>query len=132
MPLEGFGDELIHRGLVLQARRVAFEARIVGERGIALSGGERQRIAIARALLHQPWLLILDEATTALDPESESALWQAVQELRGRTTVLAISHQKALLDVADRIYRVAGGRATEVTPGDAPGHDQPSFSFEGR
>ncbi len=103
---------------------------LVGERGIALSGGERQRIAIARALLHRPWLLILDEATTALDPESESALWQAVQELRGRTTVLAISHQKALIDVADRVYRIADGCATQLDPGNAPDTTQASFTFD--
>jgi ATP-binding cassette subfamily C protein len=87
---------------------------VVGERGSALSGGQRQRIAIARALLHDPWLLVLDEATTALDPVSETAAWEALQELRGRTAVLAISHQKTLLDVADRVYIVSGGSAREV------------------
>jgi ATP-binding cassette subfamily C protein len=83
---------------------------VVGERGSALSGGQRQRIAIARALVHRPSLLILDEATTALDPASEQAVLAAVRELRGHTTVLAISHQPALLAVADRVYHVEGGR----------------------
>jgi ATP-binding cassette subfamily C protein len=94
---------------------------VVGERGSALSGGQRQRIAIARAILHDPWLLVLDEATAALDPESEALIWEAVKELRGRTTVLAISHQSMLLDVADRVYRVEGGIATAIAAGDVPG-----------
>jgi ATP-binding cassette subfamily C protein len=89
----------------------------VGERGSKLSGGQRQRIAIARAIVHRPWLLILDEATTALDPESESAVWQAMKELRGNTTIVAISHQQALREVADRAYRIQNGRAE---PLDAP------------
>jgi len=84
----------------------------VGERGLALSGGQRQRISIARALVHRPALLILDEATTALDPASEAAVLAAIRELRGRTTVLAISHQPALLGVADRVYHVADGRVS--------------------
>jgi ATP-binding cassette subfamily C protein len=87
---------------------------LVGERGSSLSGGQRQRVSIARAIVHRPWLLILDEATTALDPESESAVWQAMKELRGHTTILAISHQHALLDVADRVYRIQDGVAETI------------------
>jgi ATP-binding cassette subfamily C protein len=94
---------------------------VVGERGSALSGGQRQRIAIARAILHDPWLLVLDEATAALDPESEALIWEAVKELRGRTTVLAISHQSMLLDVADRVYRVEAGAATAIAAGEVRG-----------
>jgi ATP-binding cassette subfamily C protein len=86
----------------------------VGERGMRLSGGQRQRIAIARALVHGAKLLILDEATTALDPESEAVVLSAIEALRGRATVLAISHQPALMGVADRIYRISDGKCTEI------------------
>ena len=81
----------------------------VGERGARFSGGQRQRIAIARALIHKPQLLILDEATAALDPLSEAAICETVRKLRGTMTILAISHQPALLEVADHIYRLEDG-----------------------
>jgi len=83
----------------------------VGERGGRLSGGQRQRIMIARALVHRPSLLILDEATTALDPQSEAAICKTLQKLRGSQTILAISHQPAMLDAADRAYRLQDGHA---------------------
>ncbi|MDJ0787425.1 MAG: ABC transporter ATP-binding protein [Myxococcota bacterium] len=83
----------------------------VGERGSLLSGGQRQRIAIARALVHKPSLLILDEATTALDPATELAVCETVGALRGDITILAISHQRALVELADRVYRIENGVA---------------------
>lgn len=84
----------------------------VGERGVRFSGGQRQRVMIARALVHRPRLLVLDEATSALDPDSEQAICATLRELRGRITVLAISHQSALVTAADRIYRLREGQAT--------------------
>jgi len=89
---------------------------IVGERGGKLSGGQRQRISIARAIVHNPKLLILDEATSALDPQSEAAILETLQQLRGRLTILAISHQSALVNIADKVYRVKDGKvvATEI------------------
>lgn len=82
---------------------------VVGERGGKLSGGQRQRVAIARALVHKPSLLILDEATSALDPETETAVCRTLEGLRGELTIVAISHQSALADVADRVYRMNDG-----------------------
>ena len=89
----------------------------VGERGTALSGGQRQRIAIARALAHRPKLLILDEVTSALDPENEDAIRRTLQGFRGRLTILAISHQPAVVEAADRIYRIQNGEVSLVSDG---------------
>jgi len=81
-------------------------ATMVGERGLRVSGGQRQRMALARALVRQPRLLILDEATTALDPATEKEVAETLLQLRGGLTILAICHHGALIDIADRIYRV--------------------------
>lgn len=86
----------------------------VGERGGKLSGGQRQRIMIARALIHQPRLLILDEATSSLDPSSAAAICHTLEQLRGGLSILAISHQTALVSVADRVYRLENGQAGAV------------------
>ncbi len=86
----------------------------VGERGTKLSGGQRQRIIIARALVHKPKLLILDEATSALDPENEAAIGRTMEALRGKLTILAISHQTALVEAADCVYRLENGSAVKV------------------
>jgi ATP-binding cassette subfamily C protein len=82
---------------------------LVGEHGARLSGGQRQRISIARALVHDAKLLILDEATTALDPETEITVLESLAVLRGEKTILAISHQPQLMAIADRVYRVDAG-----------------------
>ncbi|MFQ5530273.1 MAG: ABC transporter ATP-binding protein [Gemmatimonadota bacterium] len=87
---------------------------VVGEMGSMLSGGQRQRIAIARALVERPRLLILDEATTALDPVTEAELCATLRQLAGQVTILAISHQAALREVADIVYRVEGGGLREI------------------
>jgi ATP-binding cassette subfamily C protein len=86
----------------------------LGERGARVSGGQRQRIAIARALVHRPRMLILDEATASLDQASEAAICQTVSRLRGRMTIVAVSHQTALLEIADVTYRVADGTVLPV------------------
>lgn len=86
---------------------------VVGERGIKLSGGQRQRIAIARTILKDPAILILDEATGALDAESERAVQQALNELMKNRTVLIIAHRLATIRSADRILVVENGKIAE-------------------
>lgn len=87
---------------------------VVGERGARLSGGQRQRIMIARALVHRPRLLILDEATSALDPESQRVIRDSLSELKRKITILAISHQPILVEIADRVYQLEEGKARRI------------------
>jgi ATP-binding cassette subfamily C protein len=82
---------------------------IVGDAGGRLSGGERQRVALARALLGAPRLLVLDEATSALDSETEQSVVATLAGLKGKVTIVAITHRPALLDAADRILSVRDG-----------------------
>ena len=81
----------------------------VGEKGGRLSGGQRQRIALARALVHSPRLLILDEATSSLDRESELAVLATVDNLKGKLTLLAVTHQQPMLERADHAWRLSDG-----------------------
>ena len=86
----------------------------VGERGGQLSGGQRQRLAIARALVHQPKLLILDEATSNLDQASEQAVLKTIEGLKNELTMLAVTHHQPLLDRADQVLRVEKGRIRQL------------------
>ena len=81
----------------------------VGEGGVGLSGGQKQRLAIARALLTEPALLLLDEATSALDAESEHAIRQSINEVKGRCSILVIAHRLSTARQADRILVFDGG-----------------------
>jgi UDP-N-acetyl-D-galactosamine dehydrogenase len=88
-----------------------------GERGIRLSGGQRQRIGIARALYHNPEVLVLDEATSSLDTSTERGVMRAVNALRGDRTVLIVAHRLSTVEKCDRLYRLEHGKVVaEGTP----------------
>ena len=87
---------------------------IAGERGVRISGGQRQRIAIARALYHDPALIVFDEATSSLDDDTEQGVLQAVRQLRGLKTILIVSHRMSAVAYCDRIYRLHAGRVEAI------------------
>lgn len=88
---------------------------IVGERGGKLSGGQRQRLALARALVRSPALLILDEVTSALDPETEQDICETIASLKGKVTIIAVSHQARLTQFADEVYEMSDGQLIKHT-----------------
>jgi ATP-binding cassette, subfamily B, bacterial len=97
--------------------------RQVGERGLTLSAGERQRIAIARALLRRPTVLILDEPTAALDPATEQNVAQGLGDLLSGQTTIIITHRMALVELADQVVVLEGGRVAET------GHPQELMAY---
>lgn len=120
----GLGDESIDENLVRNAIRLAQLEEfvdslpenldtVVGERGVRLSGGQRQRIGIARALYHNPSILVLDEATSSLDTPTEHGVMQAVQALQGSKTVIIVAHRLSTVEYCDRLYRIEASRLTE-------------------
>lgn len=120
----GLADEQIDEGAVWRALRSAqleefvkalpqgLEAT-VGERGVRLSGGQCQRIGIARALYHDPAVLVLDEATSALDNATERSVMQAVSALHGTKTVIVVAHRLSTVEHCERVYRVHAGKLLE-------------------
>lgn len=118
----GISDEEINMDAVEQAARIAnlhdfvvtslpegYEAT-VGERGIRLSGGERQRIGIARALYHDPAVLVLDEATSALDGATEEAVFRAIANVARVKTLIVIAHRLTTVKDCDVVYVIEAGR----------------------
>jgi len=79
---------------------------IVGERGSKISGGQRQRVGLARAFYHDPDLLVLDEATNSLDKETEEKIIQTILNIKGKRTVILISHEEDILKICDSIYKI--------------------------
>jgi ABC-type multidrug transport system fused ATPase/permease subunit len=86
---------------------------LVGERGVRLSGGQRQRIGIARALYHDPAILILDEATSSLDSATEKGVMKAVRALQGKKTVLIVAHRLSTVEYCSRLYRLEQGEIVD-------------------
>lgn len=86
---------------------------IVGERGVKFSGGQRQRVAIARALYNKPEILVLDEATAALDNETETAVMESIDALQGQITMIIVAHRLTTIRNCDRIYEIKNGVAVE-------------------
>ena len=86
----------------------------VGERGARLSGGQRQRVGIARALYHQPELLVLDEATSALDNVLEREVSASIQALGGRITIILVAHRLSTARACDRVVLMEAGRVGDI------------------
>lgn len=87
---------------------------VVGENGVRLSGGQRQRVSIARALYHDPDVLVMDEATSAVDSETESRINAAINELRGQKTILIIAHRLSTVRNCDRLFYLDGGHLVDA------------------
>jgi subfamily B ATP-binding cassette protein MsbA len=104
--------ELAHAAEFIDALPDGYATR-VGTRGLRLSGGQRQRLGLARALLCRPELLILDEATNALDSLSETSVQHALEQLRGKVTIVIIAHRLSTIRNADHVVVLSGGRIVE-------------------
>jgi ABC-type multidrug transport system fused ATPase/permease subunit len=116
---DGTGDERVWRALELvradgfvRALPEGLDTR-VGERGTSLSGGQRQRIALARAVIREPRLLVLDDATSAIDPRVEAEILDGLRRAGDRTTVVVVAYRRATIALADEVVYVENGRVLD-------------------
>jgi ABC-type bacteriocin/lantibiotic exporter with double-glycine peptidase domain len=104
----------------------------VGEFGSKISGGQRQRLGIARALYTKPSLLVLDEATSSLDNETESAIAESIGDLRGKVTVVMIAHRLSSVKRCDRIAYLEDGRLLAIGKFDDVRQSIPNFDKQAK
>ena len=125
IPSDSIDEEKV-RSAIERSQLVEFIASLpdgldtkVGERGVRLSGGQRQRIGIARALYNNPAVLVLDEATSSLDVDTEREVMQSIEELQGSTTVLIIAHRYSTIENCDYLYKLHNGKiVSQGKPGE--------------
>jgi ABC-type multidrug transport system fused ATPase/permease subunit len=121
----GYPNEEIEDKIVLQALKIAHLDEFiqtlpeglhtnVGDRGTKLSGGQRQRLGIARAIFTKPKLLVLDEATSSLDGQSEADISDSINDMRGEITVILIAHRLSTVKNADKVVYLEGGKIVSI------------------
>ena len=137
-PLNAVTDEMVNSALKV-AHLEKFVASLpegvntfVGERGTKISGGERQRLGIARAMLTRPRLLVLDEATSSLDSKTEEDISEAINALRGSTTVVVIAHRLSTIRNADTVAYVSHGKVLSVGSFEEVRQNVPEFHQQAR
>jgi ABC-type multidrug transport system fused ATPase/permease subunit len=134
----GYSEEEIDDDLVLQSLKIAHLDKFiqtlpeglqtnVGDRGTKLSGGQRQRLGIARAIFTQPKLLVLDEATSSLDGQSESDISDSINDMRGEITVILIAHRLSTVKNADKVVYLEGGKIVSIGTFDEVRKNVPNF-----
>ena len=116
---------------VIESRAAGLQSR-VGERGLTLSGGQRQRLGIARAFYSEPLILVLDEATSALDTKTEADVADAIRELRGDVTVIAVAHRLSTIRESDVVLFMKDGRVAAQGNFDAVVAESPEFAAQAR
>jgi len=137
-PVEEATDELV-LGAIKVAQLDEFVSGLplgidtqVGERGARISGGQRQRLGIARALFTKPHLLVLDEATSSLDGETEANISEAIHSLRGSTTVVIIAHRLSTVRKADRVVYLSEGKVLATGTFDEVRKNVPDFDHQAK
>ena len=129
-----FTDEQIWRALEIAQAREFVEGlgeeleTVLGERGGSLSGGQRQRLALARALVREPRLLILDDATSACDPAIEAAILNGIRTHMTNSTLLVVAYRKSTISIADRVVFMSGGTVKGIGTHEELSERDPEYS----